>query len=189
MTAVFVPPNWDRRYTEVFGQTIEDVYEQGMISLEQKMKSAGMPLETLPGPPPIPMDLTARERAERAITLLQRGVLGEKVGPPQNDPETVELLFDVIKRSIDTDAVQNGGTSIQWDFKDAEPWHIVIDNGATRAEKGRVEHADLVLRCGFEDWVDVVAQRQDPRLAIATGKIRPRGSLRNIWRMRKLFGR
>src|ERR687890_204499 len=40
-TAVLVPPNWDRSYTEVFGQTIEDIFEQGMISLEQKMKSAG----------------------------------------------------------------------------------------------------------------------------------------------------
>ena len=41
----------------------------------------------------------------------------------------------------------------------------------------------------FEDWVDVVAQRSDPRVAMATGKIRPKGSLRNLWRMRKLFGR
>jgi putative sterol carrier protein len=66
---------------------------------------------------------------------------------------------------------------------------VTIDNGSTRAEKGRLESADLVLRSTFEDWVDVVAQRQDPRIAIATGKLRPRGSLRNIWRMRKLFGR
>jgi putative sterol carrier protein len=186
-TAVLVPPNWDRSYTEVFGQTIEDIFEQGMISLEQKMKSAGMPLDSLPGPPPIPMDLTPRERADRAIVLLQRGVLGEKLGPPARDPETVELLFDVIKRSIDTDASPAGGTSIQWDFKDADPWHIVIDNGSTRAEKGRLENADLTLRCGFEDWVDVVAQRSDPRVAIATGKLRPKGSPRNLWRMRKLF--
>src|SRR3954464_11698254 len=83
-TAVLVPPGWDRSYTEVFGQTIEDIFEQGMISLEQKMKDilergrisleqkrkrAGMPLDSLPGPPPIPMDLTARERADRAILL------------------------------------------------------------------------------------------------------------------------
>jgi putative sterol carrier protein len=116
-------------------------------------------------------------------------VLGEKVGPPQNDPETVALLFDVIKRSLDTSASPAGGTSIQWDFKDADPWHVVIDNGATRAEKGRLENADLTLRCGFEDWVDVVAQRTDPRVAIATGKLRPKGSPRNLWRMRKLLGR
>jgi putative sterol carrier protein len=188
-TAVLVPPNWDRSYTEVFGKTIEDIYEQGMISLEQKLRSAGMPLESLPGPPPIPTDLSPRERADRAIALLQRGVLGEKVGPPQKDPETVEMLFDLIKRTMDTDASPPGGTSIQWDFKDADPWHVVIDNGSTRAEKGRLEGADLTLRCGFEDWVDIVAQRTDPRIAIATGKLRPKGSPRNIWRMRKIFGR
>jgi putative sterol carrier protein len=188
-TAVLVPPNWDRSYTEVFGKTIEDIFEQGMISLEQKLRSAGMPLEDLPGPPPIPLDLTPRERANQAIALLQRGVLGEKTGPPQRNPETVAMLFDLIKRTIDTDASPPGGTSIQWDFKDADPWHVVIDNGSTRAEKGRLEAADLTLRCGFEDWVDVVAQRTDPRVAIATGKLRPKGSLRNLWRMRKLFGR
>src|SRR5436853_2077114 len=33
MTAVFVPPNWDRRYTEVFGQTIEDAHEPTMLAL------------------------------------------------------------------------------------------------------------------------------------------------------------
>jgi putative sterol carrier protein len=188
-TAVLVPPNWDRRYTEVFGSTIEDIYEQGMASFEQKMRSAGLPLESLPGPPPIPLDMTPRERGERAVALLQRGVLGEKTGPPQRDPETVELLFDLIKRSIDTSATPNGGATIQWDFKDAEPWHVVIDNGATRAERGRVEDADLVLRCGFEDWVDVVAQRRDPRVAIATGRLRPKGSVKMLLRMGKLFGR
>jgi ribonucleotide reductase beta subunit family protein with ferritin-like domain/putative sterol carrier protein len=188
-TAVLVPPNWDRRYTEVFGSTIEDIYEQGMASFEQKMRSAGLPLESLPGPPPIPLDMTPRERGERAVALLQRGVLGEKTGPPQRDPETVELLFDLIKRSIDTSATPNGGATIQWDFKDAEPWHVVIDNGATRAERGRVEDADLVLRCGFEDWVDVVAQRRDPRVAIATGRLRPKGSVKLLLRMGKLFGR
>src|SRR4051794_14420458 len=186
-TAVLVPPNWDRSYTEVFGMTIEDIYEQGMISLEQKLRSAGMPLEELPGPPPIPTDMTPRERADRAITLLQRGVLGEKTGPPQSDPETVELLFDLIKRSVDTSATPDGGATIQWDFKDAEPWHLVIDNGSTRAERGRLDNADLTLRCGFEDWVDVVAQRRDPRVAIATGKLRLKGSPRDMWRMRKLL--
>jgi ribonucleotide reductase beta subunit family protein with ferritin-like domain/putative sterol carrier protein len=188
-TAVLVPPNWDRSYTEVFGMTIEDIFEQGMISLEQKLRSAGLPLEDLPGPPPIPLDLTPRERSERAIALLQAGVLGEKTGPPARDPETVAMLFDLIKRSIDTSASPDGGATIQWDFKDADPWHVTIDNGSTRAAKGRMESADLVLRCGFEDWVDVVARRQDPRIAIATGKLRPKGSLRMLWRMQKLFGR
>jgi hypothetical protein len=190
MTGVFVPPNWDRRYTEVFGRTIEEVYEEGMASLEQKLKTAGLPLEELPGAPPIPLDLTPRERAERAILMLQSGYLGEKTGPPDKDPERIGMLFDVIRRSIDTSATPNGGaTSIAWDFADAEPWFLRIDNGSTEAQHGRLENADLTLRCRFEDWVDIVAGRRDPRIAMATGKLRPKGSVRVLLRMGKLFGR
>jgi ribonucleotide reductase beta subunit family protein with ferritin-like domain len=189
MTAVFVPPNWDRRYTEVFGSTIEDVYEEGMQSLEQKMRSAGIPLDELPGPPPIPVDMTPRERAERAIAMLQAGYLGEKIGPPQRDLESVGLLFDLISRSVDTSATPNGGATIAWDFKDAEPWFLRIDNGSTSAQQGRLDNADLVLRCRFEDWVDIIAGRRDPRVAMATGKLRPKGSVRLLLRMGKLFGR
>ncbi|HEX8647176.1 MAG TPA: ribonucleotide-diphosphate reductase subunit beta [Thermoleophilaceae bacterium] len=189
ITAVFVPPNWDRRYTEVFGSTIEEVYEQGMASLDQKLRAAGMPIEELPGPPPIPQDMTARERAERAIALLEAGYIGEKTGPPHKDPEKIGLLFDLMKRSIDTSATPNGGATIAWDFSDAEPWFIRIDNGNTEAKQGRLENADLVLRCRLEDWTDVIARRRDPRVAIATGKIRPRGSVKLLLRMGKLFGR
>ncbi len=189
ITAIFVPPNWDRRYTEVFGSTIEEIYEQAMLSLEQKLSTAGMPLESLPGAPPIPVDMTPRERAERAIALLAAGYIGEKTGPPQKDPEKVGLLFDLISRSVDTTATPNGGATVAWDFTDAEPWFIRIDNGSTQAQQGRLENADLVLRCRFEDWVDIVARRRDPRVAIATGKIRPKGSVRLLLRMGKLFGR
>ena len=189
MTAVFVPPNWDRRYTEVFGSTIEELYEQGMSSLEQKLKTAGLPLEEMPGAPPIPLDLTARERAERALTLLQAGYIGEKLGPPERDPEKIALLFDVIKRSVDTSATPNGGATIQWDFRDAEPWFLRIDNGSTSAEQGRLDNADVVLKCRFEDWVDIAAGREDARLAIAKGKLRPKGNIRMLLKMSKLFGR
>ena len=187
--AVFVPPGFDRRYTEVFGKTIEEVFEIGITSLETKMRTAGMPLDELPGPPPFPVDMTPRERAEHGVRLLQAGILGEKTGPPARDPETVALLFDVVQRSVDTKATTNGGVVIQWDFKDAPPWHLRIDNGNSAAQEGRVENPDLTLRSSFEDWVDIVSRRQDPRFAIARGKLRPRGSLRQLWRMQKLFPR
>ncbi|HEX8066985.1 MAG TPA: ribonucleotide-diphosphate reductase subunit beta [Thermoleophilaceae bacterium] len=185
--AVFVPPNWDRRYTEVFGKTAEEIYETGLISLEQKLRAAGLPLEEMPGAPPIPIDLTPRERAQRALAMLQAGYLGEKTGPP--DPHKAELLFDILKRSVDTSGTNGSPTTIAWEFRDAEPWFLRIDNGSTEAQAGRVENADLTFRCRFEDWVDIVAQRRDPRIAMATGKLRPRGNLRLLLRMQKLFGR
>jgi putative sterol carrier protein len=186
--AVFVPPNFDRRYTEVFGSTIEDVFEQGLTSLDQKLKAAGLPPEELPGPPPIPYNLTPRERADHAVGLLKAGILGEKNGAPARDAATMRLLFDMVENSVDTSQTPNGGMTIQWDFKDADPWHLRIDNGSTKAESGRLEEADLVLRCRFEDWADITAGRIDPRIALATGKLRPKGGIKQLMRMQKLFG-
>jgi 1,2-phenylacetyl-CoA epoxidase catalytic subunit len=186
---VFVPPNWDRRYVEVFGSTIEEVYLHGMQSFESKLRAAGLPLEELPGAPPLPIDMKPEERVERAIMMLQAGFIGEKTGPASRDPQKVGLLFDTIGRSVDTDATPNGGATIQWDFKDAEPWFLRIDNGATRTEQGRLEDPDLTLRCAFDDWVDITAGRADPRLSMLTGKLRPRGSVRLMMRMPRLFGR
>jgi putative sterol carrier protein len=185
---VFIPPNFDRRYTEVFGSTIEDVFEQGMISLDQKLRAAGLPPEELPGPPPIPYNLTPRERAEHAVVLLKAGILGEKNGPPARDAETMRVLFDMVENSVDTSQTPNGGMTIQWDFKDAEPWHLRIDNGSTKADAGRLEAADLTLRCRFEDWADISAGRTDARIALATGKLRPKGGIKQLLRMQKLFG-
>jgi hypothetical protein len=186
---VFVPPNWDRRYVEVFGSTIEEVYLQGMQSFESKMRAAGLPLEELPGAPPLPVSLTPEERVERALAMLEAGFIGEKTGPPSRDPQKIRLLFDLIGRSVDTDATPNGAATIQWDFKDAEPWFLRIDNGATRTEQGRAPSPDLTLRCAFEDWVDITAGREDARVAMLKGKLRPRGSVRMLMRMPRLFGR
>jgi 1,2-phenylacetyl-CoA epoxidase catalytic subunit len=186
---VFVPPNWDRRYVEVFGSTIEEVYLQGMQSFESKMRAAGLPLEELPGAPPLPISLTPEERVERALAMLQAGFIGEKTGPPSRDPEAVGLFFDLIGRSVDTGATPNGAATIQWDFKDAEPWFLRIDNGSTHTEQGRLESPDLTLRCAFEDWIDISAGREDARLAMLKGKLRPRGSVRMLMRMPRLFGR
>ena len=189
MIGVFVPPGWDERYVTIFGSTIEDVYEHGMVSLEQKLRSAGLPLDELPGPPPVPRGLSPRERAERGLAMVRAGYLGEKTGPPDRDPEKLAVLFDSIQRSIDPTATPNGAATIQWDFRDADPWFLRIDNGATSVEQGRLEHPDLSLRCRLEDWVDITAGREDPRLAMVKGKLRPRGSVRMLLRMPKLFGR
>jgi putative sterol carrier protein len=100
----------------------------------------------------------------------------------------MELLFDSIQRSARTDLAPDAMT-IQWDFSDAEPWYLRIDNGSTSAEAGRHESPDVTLRCRFDDWVDVIAAREDPRKQMLKGRIRPKGSLRSLYRMSKVFPR
>ncbi|HEX8855348.1 MAG TPA: ribonucleotide-diphosphate reductase subunit beta [Thermoleophilaceae bacterium] len=185
---VLVPPGWDRSYTECFGFTLEDIYTEAILSMETKMRSAGLPLEELPGALPIDLSVPPRERAERAIKLLEGNIIGEKLGPPARDPETQALMFDSVRLSVDP-AAANGRTTIQWDFTDSEPWVLHVDNGSTRVEQAWAEDPDITLRARYEDWVDISAGRTDPWLAIATGKLRPRGKLRSILKMAKLFPR
>jgi SCP-2 sterol transfer family len=185
---VFVPPGWDTSYVECFGFTLEQIYEEGARSFEAKFKAAGLPIDSLPGPQAMPMDLPARGRAERGLAMLRAGYLGEPNGrPPARDPDAMEILFDSIRRGVDLRRAPDGPLVVQWEFADAEPWHLRLANGSSAAVPGRAPHVDVELRCRFDDWVDVVAGRLDPRRAVATGRLRPRGTPRALWRARGLL--
>ena len=72
--AVLVPPDWDLRYTEVFGFTLEEIGAEGAASLETKLRSAGLPMEELPGPPIFSPGLAPMERAQLGqAARLRRG--------------------------------------------------------------------------------------------------------------------
>jgi hypothetical protein len=186
--AVFVPPGWDTRYVECFGFTLEEIYEAGARSFEGRFKAAGLPIEELPGPQIMPMDLPPRQRAERGLAMLRAGYIGERNGPPARDPTAMALLFDSIRRGVDPRRVPAAPLTVQWEFADAEPWHLRLENGATAAAPGRAPRVDVELRCRFDDFVDVIAGRLQPTHALALGKLRPRGSPKALWQMRRLFG-
>jgi ribonucleotide reductase beta subunit family protein with ferritin-like domain len=185
--AVAKPPGWDRSYTECFGFTLEDLGEAGAASIEQKLRAVGLPIDTIPGFP-MPMDLPARERAVRGQKLLRAGLIGPGDEGVVADPEAVEIMFDTIRRGAMTDGVRPG-TTIQWEFSDFAPWHVVLGvNGDSRAAAGRAVDADLVLRCRFADWADVMAGRADPRALMLRRRLRPRGSVRVLLAMPRVFG-
>ena len=73
----------------------------------------------------------------------------------------MELLFTSVARAVDHRTAPAGPFTVQWEFADAEPWHVRVDNGSTAAAAGRAPQVDLELRCRYEDWVDVVAGRLD----------------------------
>src|ERR671930_965273 len=142
--AVAKPPGWDRSYTECFGFTLEDLGEAGAASIAPKLRAIGLPIDTIPGFP-MPMDLPPRERARRGHKLLRAGLIGPGDEGVTRDPEAIEIMFDTIRRGAITDGVRPG-TTIEWDFADAEPWHIVLDDGGSRALPGHAQRADLKLR-------------------------------------------
>ena len=183
--AVAKPPHWDRSYTECFGFTLEDMGEAGAASIEQKLRAVGLPIDDIPGFP-MPMDLPPRERALRGQKLLRAGLIGPGDEGVVQDPEAIEIMFDTIRRGAIADRVPPG-TTIQWDFADAEPWHVVLSNGGSQAVKGRATRADLTLRCRFADWADVMAGRSDPRTLMLRRRLRPKGSPRLLLALPKVF--
>jgi hypothetical protein len=185
--AVFVPPGFNREYTECFGFTLEEIFTEGARSFESKLRMAGLPLETLPGPQVYPHDLPVQERAERALALLRAGYLGEKNGGAARDPRSMALLFDSVRRAVDPRTAPDVPMTLQWEFPDAEPWYLRLDNGSTAAAPGRARDPDVELRVAFDDWVDLTAGRLDPRKAVATRRLRLKGSPRAPWRARGLF--
>ncbi len=190
-SAVFVPPGWDERYVTEFGFTIEELYAHAADALEGRLRAVGLHPERMRIG--LPFDIESDERARRILKLLRAGYLGEPEGPVRVDAEATALLFDGLRRSVNSSVAP--GATIQWEFSDAESWHLKLDgvttdgnrNGGASVEPGRVTQPDLVFRCRFEDWLDLVAGRTEPWRALLTGKVRPRGKLRMLLLAPKLF--
>lgn len=116
-------------------------------------------------------------------------MLGEKLGPPKSDPQTMRALFEMIRGSLDLRAKPPGPATIQWDFRDAEPWHLRLDEESARLEPGRAERPTLTIKGHYEDFVDVAMGRANLARALVRGRLRARGDLRWLWRARAVFPR
>jgi hypothetical protein len=205
-TAVFVPPGGDERYATAFGFTVLDLYAHGADAIETRLRAAGLDVHTLRTG--LPFDLPAEERARRGLALLHAGYLGPPNGKVAFDREATAILFDGLRRQLDASVAP--GARIQWDFKDAEPWHLILGSserpgagganaaapgganaaapgGAGVAGPGRIADPDLTFRCSFDDWISLAADRIDPRKALLLGRVRITGRPSMLIRARRLF--
>jgi hypothetical protein len=187
--SVIVPPGWDRRYTECFGFTLEEIALEGFHSFETKLRTIGLTPDDIQRALPMPLAIPPEERVRRSLALVENDVLGEKRGPASTDPQLVEWMFETVALSVDPRAADGAALTIQWDFSDIEPWHLRIDNGATRARRGPAADPDLRLACTWDDWTRVLAGHADARRLMLRRRLRPRGNLRLLLRLPRLFGR
>jgi hypothetical protein len=186
--AVFYPPNFDRSYTECYGFSLEDIFAFGLKLIRQRWRTIGYPTEEMPpGVFPFDPEASAEEVAANQVKLMEAGVLGPPDVTPEATPETQRLFFDVVKRTADTRAANGSPLVYQWRFTDADPWHVVIDNGSTRAEPGEAPNPTLTLEASWKDFVGMGKPDANPMKMVLTRRIRPRGSIREIARMRKVF--
>jgi hypothetical protein len=181
--AVAAPPGWDASYTESWGFTLDDLGEAGAASQEQKLRAIGLPVDSLQRFP-LAMDISPRERAKRGRRLLRGNFIGPG-GPVDHDPELIALFFETMVRQADGSRVRPG-TTIEWRFTDADPWHVTL-GGTSAAHQAQAPSADLRLRVSLQDWVDLTAGRADPRRLLLTRRLRPKGDLRLLAKLQRVF--
>ena len=187
--AVFYPPNFDRSYTECYGFSLEDIFAFGLKLIRQRWRTIGYPTEEMPpGVFPFDPEASAEDVAKNQVKLMEAGILGPPEAVPQANPEMQRLYFDVVKRAANPKAANGSPLVYQWRFTDADPWHVVIDNGSTRAEPGEAPNPTLTLEANWADFVGMSKPDANPLKMVLTRRIRPRGSIREIARMRKVFG-
>jgi hypothetical protein len=186
---VLMPPGWDERYITVFGATYEDVGVEGITSLTTKLRSAGLAIDTLPGPALLPPGLTPLEVTQRGHALAKGGIIGVRQGPSQRDPELIALMFDTIRLQVNPAHGLKRPTTFQWEFTDPDipTWHLTVENGSSSVAEGPAPKPDLRMRLSYQDWVDIVGERLDPRRAFLTGRLRARGNPLALARLTKVF--
>ena len=186
--AVFHPPNMDREYTECYGFSLEDIFAFGLKLIRQRWRMIGYPTEEMPpGVFPFDPEKSPEEIAANQVKLMMGGILGPPESVPQATPELQRLYFDVIERVVDPQAGNGSPLVYQWRFSDADPWHLTIDNGSTRAEPGEAPNPTLVLESSWADFVATAKPEANPLKMLLTRRLRPRGPIREIARMRKVF--
>jgi hypothetical protein len=136
---VLMPPGWDERYVTVFNSTPDEVGLEGLTSMTTKLRSAGPPIEMLPGPPLLPPGLSPIETTQRGRALAKAGSIGVREGPTARDPETVALIFDTLRRQVSPGHGLARPTTYQWEFSDPDvaTWHLTGRVAGSHRRRGR----------------------------------------------------
>jgi 1,2-phenylacetyl-CoA epoxidase catalytic subunit len=185
--AVFYPVDRAREYTRAYGFELEDLFVFGLNSVRAKWRAIGYPIDDMPGVFPVDPSWEPEEIARRQIILLESGVMGPPDGRPDSTEEVQRLHFDLIANAARTERINGDPLTIQWQFSDADPWHIRIDNGSTAAQPGLAPNADLTIESSWQDWIEMSTKGADARRLLLRRRVRPRGSVRSFLRSAKVF--
>lgn len=184
---VFVPPGYDRSFTESFGFTLEEIYAFGMRSFETKLSRVGVSPDEMGLYSQAEMSLPHLERARRVWILVKAGVIGDDRVEPKLDGEALQILFDMMSGAVNQRVASTMKGPLQFDFTDAGPWHLQLNGGGISGGPGRAENPSLRLEVASSDWAKLATQRLTPLKAVASRKLKLHGSPSAKAKLTKLF--
>ena len=180
--SVLIPPEWDMRYIECFGFTLEDIGEEGANSLETKMRSRRPADRRAARPARVPGARHRRASAPSAATRWCAPATSARSSARRR--RTRRTCRSSSRRSPaawtraprPSRACSSGSSATPSPGTSSSPT-------ATRAPSAgcRPRRASR-FKSSFEDFVDVAAGRQDPRKLMLRGRMRYRGDLRWLWK-------
>ncbi len=187
MVGVFVPPNLDSSFVECFDFSLNEIYAFGLKALETRLADLGInPSEVRL----LSLDdrrLSYEHRAERLLSLIKDGVLGDDRREPAPSQTSLEILFEGTARALDLEVARSLEGPIEWNFTDAEPWHIVVADGHAEAKMGRAGNPGLTLELSKSEWAKIAAGRGDARWALLKRRLRVHGHWQAKAKLSKLF--
>ena len=175
---------WDRRYTEVFGFTLEEIGAEGAASLETKLRSAGLPMEDLPGPPIFSRAWPAGARQARPAARAG-GVLGEKTGPPLRDPRRWRRCSRCWWAAW-TGARPSRAGHDPVGLRRRRAWHCRRQRRHSLAP-GAADAPTVTISAATRTGPTCWAAAEHPLKLAALRRLRPSGDLRWLWRARRMF--
>ena len=184
---VFIPPERDPAYVECFDFTMQEIYAFGLESLESKMDEIGVSPDEVFLLSAQDRTQSYEERAAQMLILVQTGVMGDDRREPRPTREALEILFAGVARAVDVEAARSIGGPIEWDFGDAEPWHLVVTNDHVETKPGRAGNPALTLELSAADWAKIAVGRTDSRRALLTRRLRIHGNWNAKTKLSKLF--
>ena len=187
MITLFYSPTLGDAAVEVFGVDMADVYAFGLRSLETKLVRAGIDPSEVAAMVKMGIERTPREQAERALTLLHAGIFGD-VAELRIDDEILALLFETLERVVNMRPVPHLSGAIQWDFSNAEPWYLTVEDYRAVVRPGRASAAAVTITCQVEDWARIAGEKLNPLWALATGRIKLRGERAALLKLPAILG-
>lgn len=185
---LLVPPNFDYSYVGCFDASPNDLFASAMRSLDAQLKMMGISQTEIPLLAHEDQSLSYEERARRVLVLVESRVVGDDAEEPQLSREAFEILFEDMARSVNVEVARSIGGPVEWDFSDAESWHLVVTDGHVEAKLGGSGNPALRLECASSEFAKIAVGRTDPRWALLRRKLRVHGPLSTRAKLPKLFG-
>lgn len=103
----------------------------------------------------------------------------------------LELAFEGMQEAFDAERAAGKKAVVEWDIGTPDEgvisYHVMIGDGACRAELGRSESPAVTLAIGIPDFLRLLVGTLDARLLVAAGKLAVSGDVALAGALREWF--